>query len=250
MSRLLFAHATGFSSGVWDPVVAEVGGDPVVLDFPGHGGTAEPEKPFTWWVFGEYVGGAAEPGWIGVGHSMGGAALLMAELLEPGKLAALVLIEPIVFPRADVEFIEAMADQAERRRSQWPDRDTARAHLSAKPVFDRWDAKAMDGYLRTGLVDADDGGVRLACRPRFEAAVYRESYSHGVWERLGEVGCPVLVLAGSESNTFPPGHAELLAERIPRARGETVADTGHFLPMERPQVVVEAIARIRDQIAE
>ena len=249
MSRLLFAHATGFSSGVWDPVVAEVGAAQV-LDLPGHGATPEPGRPFTWWTFGHYLLAEAAPGSIGVGHSMGGAALLMAEATDPGRFSALVLVEPIVFAEGDQAMVEAMAAQAERRRSHWPDRETARAHLAAKPVFSRWHPAAMDGYLRTGLGDDPAGGVRLRCRPRFEAEVYRLSHSHRMWDRLGEVHCPVLVLAGTESDTYRPEDAARLAGRLPGGRFRLAEGTGHFLPMERPELVVAAIEEVAAHSAE
>lgn len=176
---------------------------------------------------------------------MGGTAIVMAELEDPGRFAAMVLVEPVIFETDNPALVEPLVEAALRRTRWFPDRRSARAHFASKAVFSRWDAASLDGYVGDGLVDVDDGVV-LACSPEFEAEVYRHYHRHDVWDRLAEVECPVLVLAGEFSDTYPPDLARRLAVRFPRAGWEVVADSGHFLPMERPQLVaarVKALVR-------
>lgn len=241
-ARVVFAHATGFCAGVWDPVADAL--DEVEVsagNLSGHGGRPEPAGPLSWWRFGEDAADMTRPGDLGVGHSMGGAALLMAEVLHPGRFTALVLVEPIVFEHGDQELVESMARRAERRTAVFGSRAEAEERIGSKDVFGRWHPGAMAGYLRDGFLDRPDGSVELACRPAFEADVYRCSHRHGMWDRLAEVTCPVLVVAGSDSDTYPPGQAESLAGRIPGAEAEWVDGTGHFLPMERPEIVAQRV---------
>jgi pimeloyl-ACP methyl ester carboxylesterase len=67
---------------------------------------------------------------------------------------------------------------------------------------------------------------------------------------LGEVHCPVLVLAGTESDTYRPEDAARLAGRLPGGRFRLAEGTGHFLPMERPELVVAAIEEVAAHSAE
>lgn len=212
----------------------------VAWDFRGHGGSDRPPVPIDWWGFGRDVLAVAETvpvPRIGVGHSAGGAALAMAEIERPGTFAALVLVEPILFPPPYGRMEDhPRALGADRRRDSFPSREALREHFADKEVFAGWDRRAFDGYLAGGFRE-EDGQVRLACPAHVEAEVYRTAGTHGAWERLGEVGVPVLILGGKESDSHPPSFPERLAGRFPRAAWEVVPGAGHLLPMERPDVV-------------
>ncbi|MFO7858358.1 MAG: alpha/beta fold hydrolase [Ectothiorhodospiraceae bacterium] len=55
-------------------------------------------------------------------------------------------------------------------------------------------------------------------------------------EPAAETGTvPCLVLHGSDDRVWPPDNARALAETIPGARLEWIADAGHMLPMEKPR---------------
>jgi pimeloyl-ACP methyl ester carboxylesterase len=181
---------------------------------------------------------------LGVGHSSGGAALAMAEVLAPGTFAALVLIEPVIFPppfRRDPG--SEMAEAARRRKRGFASPAEARANYLGRGPFARWTETAVDLYVAHGMRAEGDSWV-LKCEPEVEAEFYASGNAHGVWERLEEVGCPVLIVAGDES---PDHWTELTRAQVasfPRARLVTVPGTDHFVPMERPDVVAAAIARV------
>ena len=246
--RLLLCHATGFCKDVWSPFVDElaaIAGPSLVceaLNFSGHGGRAAPDAPLTSWdPFRDDVLEAAgsETGLIGVGHSMGGAALVAAELARPGTFAKLVLFEPIIFPPAAAGAGEMLASMAERRRSEWPSAADARKHLEGRGAFKAWERRALDAYLAGGLV-AGPSAVTLACVPKFEGSIYR-SRARGLWERLGELGCEVIIASGANSRHADgvPGLEttaalyEAMAKEA-RARVSVLPDVGHFAPMEAP----------------
>jgi len=54
--------------------------------------------------------------------------------------------------------------------------------------------------------------------------------------RLSEITCPTLVIAGDRDTTVPRRAVRLLAERIPGARFELVADSGHATPIDQPEI--------------
>lgn len=249
-----FAHATGFCGGVWRPVVASLPGgvETLVWDFPCHGSAPKLDHPIDWWDMGSYalaqVAGAGAP-LIGVGHSMGGAVMLMAEIRSPGTFAALLLIEPIVYPPPFGEYEGPQTLLAKKRRNQFTSRDEARANFVEKLPFSAWHPAALDGYVDCGLIETP-AGTELACRPQDEVAIYKAATRHGVWDLLGRVDSPVTILAGASSETHNLDFVRHLASQIPDCDYEIVPGTGHFLPMEMPEVVVEQIGRIEARLTE
>jgi pimeloyl-ACP methyl ester carboxylesterase len=175
---------------------------------------------------------------------MGGAALAMAEVLQPGTFAALLLIEPVILPPPYRAHQHPLADLALKRRRSFPTREEAAANFSAKPPFASWHPEALSGYLEEGLHPRGEELV-LACSPEDEAAIYRAASAHGVWDRLPEIEPPSLVLASDDRSDQPPGGlARPIASRMPRAGFEVVTGVSHFLPMERPDLVAKRVERL------
>ena len=248
LATVAFAHATGFCGGVWSPVVAGLteGFESLAWDFPCHGSAPKWEHPIDWWDLGEWTldqVAQAGPPRIGVGHSMGGAALVMAELKAPGTFSALLLIEPIIFPPPFERQEGPLSARALKRRDRFESREEAKENFVAKAPFSTWDRAAFEGYLECGLIDTAEG-TELACRPLDEAELYQGATGHGAWALLGNLEIPVTILAGGTSETHPLDFVRLLASRIPNSDYEIVPGTGHFLPMEMPELVADRIEKL------
>lgn len=244
-----FAHATSFCGAVWRPVIESLGSvDTVTWDFAGHGSGPRLEPPFEWSIFGEQVLAETEPGGVGVGHSMGAAALVMAQLTDPRRFRFLVLIEPVVFPAPYARLErDQMAAVALKRKRSFGSRAEALENFASRPTFAGWDRRALEGYVEGGLVEVADG-VALACAPEVEAEIYRSSRAHETWEQLDHVEIPVLIMAGAESDTIPPDLARAQAARFRSAGVEIVPGVGHFLPMERPELVADRVRRVLEAV--
>lgn len=244
-----FSHATSFCAAVWNPIRSRLSDfETIAWDHPGHGKGRPLHPPIEWRVFGEHVLEVTEPGGIGVGHSMGAAALTMAQAGDPTRFRALILIEPIVFPGPYArEGREAMAMAAQRRKPTFVSREAARENFRGRGVFAHWDDDAFEGYIECGLTG--DGEVRLACSPEVEADIYRSWRDHDTWDKLGSIDIPVLVMAGETSDTITPEFAREQAAQFPRAGVEVVPGTGHFLPMEKPDLVAERVRRLVEVIS-
>lgn len=241
---VLAVHATGFCKEVWEPVAAALAAVEVrvvAIDQRGHGGSSLPGPVGDWWGLGRDAAVAARelgPFAVGLGHSSGATAATMADLLEPGLLPKLVVVEPVVFPRG-TGYDPSLADQARERRSSFDSMDEARRHFAGRGIFARWQKAALDGYIAGGLRARGDGW-ELTCRPEIEAQFYELGISHGVWERLDEVAVPVRLLIGEES-TFHVGTFAVDQAAAYGAELTMVAGADHFLPMQRPEVVVTAV---------
>ena len=247
---LCLSHANGFSKELWGPLIAELRGrgetvPALAWDFPSHGESPQAPHPLDWWAFGAAAGAAAAiaPGpRIGVGHSMGSAALVMAQIEEPSLFERLILVEPIVFPgpyrRLEPEHV--MARAARRRRRDFSSPAEALESFASKTVFAGWTPEALEAYVDGGLRREGEGWT-LACDPEDEAELYQTAGTHGVYERLSEVTVPVVVVAGEHSTTHTPEYTHHLAARFARGRDVVVPNTTHFVPMEAPGLLAEII---------
>lgn len=249
---LLLAHATGFHGYVWEPFAAALRRFRAFApDLRGHGdSTAPSDGQFDWEGFADDVLAVVDhlglAGTAAVGHSKGGAALLLAEQRRPGTFRALYLYEPVVIPPSEAVLnsgANPLAEGALRRRAEFPSRDAAYENFASKPPFSALDPRALRAYVVHGFEDVPDGGVRLKCEPEHESQVYRMGARHRAFEALSRVQCPVTVARGAEAPFGPAAFAAAIVERLPDGRLETFDHLGHFGPLEQPGELAAAVER-------
>src|SRR5215208_2473762 len=163
---LLLCHATGFHGLVWGPFAARLAQRFRVwsLDFRGHGDASPPPAgPVDWLGFGDdvlaVVGDLELAHPFGFGHSMGGAALLLAEAARPGTFGALACFEPIVFPPESRPGSGDLPGGARRRRAVFASKEEAFANFASKPPLSAFVPDALRAYVDHGLADRPQGGV-------------------------------------------------------------------------------------------
>jgi pimeloyl-ACP methyl ester carboxylesterase len=180
-------------------------------------------------------------GWRGVGHSMGGAVLLLAEQRVPGTFLDLCCYEPVVIPPAPPTdgfgAPIAMSELALKRRARFASRREAFENFAAKPPMNRFDPAALDAYVTFGLVDDPEGGVTLACTREDEASVYEGASRSHAWDHLAEVRPPVTLLGGEDPRDPVSRFVEDAARRLPRGSAIRMEGLSHFGPFEDPLAV-------------
>ncbi len=257
---LLLVHATGFCAAVLEPLAQGLTGAFRCwgLDLRGHGHSDRPaDGNFAWSGFALDVLaaidhlGLRQP--FAVGHSCGGASVLLAEEASPGTFAGLYCFEPVVFPIDDpgggAPMDNPLALGARKRRETFPSRADALANFSAKPPFSVLDPAVLAAYVEGGfeLVPAEDGGdgqlVRLCCRREDESAVFAQSFSHDAFANLGSIECPVVLACGEQTDVLGLPFLEQDAARLVRPAIEVFGGMGHFGPMERPGEVAGSVRR-------
>ena len=185
---------------------------------------------FSTWTFDERVAeilAAAAPGAALVGYSMGGRLALHAALREPAPLGALVLVGVSAG-------IEDPGERAERRRedeslAEWMER------RAIEDVVARWEAIPPLRTQSPELRERQRPG-RLSHDPQLLAKLLRSAGQGAltpVWDRLGELRCPVLLTAGEHDARYRAA-ARRMAEAIPDARIALVRDAGHAPQLEAP----------------
>jgi pimeloyl-ACP methyl ester carboxylesterase len=249
---LLLAHATGFHAHVFVPLAARLAErfHCFAFDERGHGETTVPDGlDYDWHGFADDARAVARgleldrP--FALGHSAGGAALLLAEAADPGRFRALYCYEPVVMPvdpplgRQE----NVLSEGARRRRAVFASRDEAYGNYAAKPPFAALAPEALRAYVDFGFADQPDGTVRLRCHPEVEAEIYRMGSAHDGFSRLVDVRCPVAVVCGERTDAFTPPLIARQAEALPHGRAEALPGLGHFGPLEDPGAVAESVLR-------
>jgi pimeloyl-ACP methyl ester carboxylesterase len=253
----LLVHANGFHGRVFAPLAARLtcAGRRFAPDLRGHGDSDTPAAldALGWEDFADdvlaVVDALAIDRLLGIGHSLGGAALLLAEHRRPGTFAALFVYEPVVFPPDDepAELLpdadNPMVQGALRRKDLFASYQDAYDNFASKPPLDVLDPDALREYVQHGFAPNPDGTVSLKCRGETEAQIYRTGRDHRAFERLAGVGCPVTVACGAAEPFGPSTIAPVVAARLPHGRLERFDELGHFGPLERPAVLAAAIDR-------
>lgn len=254
-SPVLLSHATGFHAHCWEPMAQILSANHHVMGFDHRGyGDAETVDPATieWQQYGNDALAAArhlsaqhdgQP-IIGVGHSMGGASLLMAALQEPTLFTALFVFEPIVFPPApenEDRPSSPLAGGARKRRSTFPTFEAALENFTAKPPMDSFHPVAREAYVRHGFKPNANGEVELKCLPEHEARTYETGGTHSTWGDLANISTRVWVLSGAPAPFQPSSFAVKVAENIPSSTYVQFDEMGHFGPLEHPAHIASLV---------
>jgi pimeloyl-ACP methyl ester carboxylesterase len=244
---VLFIHATGFCKEVWRPVVSSLldirpGTRTLSLDLRGHGDSPKEAPPYRWEMMAEdliFTMGE-RTGLVGVGHSCGGAIVARAAALAPDLFSSIVLIEPIIFPSPYARAEIPLAAVAQRRRNRFVSRDAAYERFSSGPMA-TWTPDALAAYVDFGFTD-DGDGIAIKCEPEVEADVFREGGNHDTWDLVPDISIPVTIVSGERSDTHTQPFLDALHRQFDDPRMIVVPETGHFLPMERPDAIAALVA--------
>jgi pimeloyl-ACP methyl ester carboxylesterase len=134
-----------------------------------------------------------------------------------------------------------LAVKALRRTNHWTDRDEAMAYLLSRSLFQHWDEEMLNLYLNHGMTEAENGGLRLACSPQREAALFMGGRQFDPWPLLPGIACPVLLVEGEKSDTASFVDFGRISSLIPGCKRLRVKDAGHLVPMEKPREVTRLI---------
>lgn len=255
---VLISHATGFHAHCYLPVAAALADRHCSfgIDHRGHGATPRPDGwSVDWNDFGIDTGLAAttlapDGGLIGVGHSMGGAALLMAAVAHPTTFSELVLFEPVVPVPDETGTARSAAEIAElpivrgarRRRDRFESIDDAVANYASKPPLSLMTPEALRLYVEHGFRPTDDGDqIELRCSPEYEAEVFVGSHDNRLWDSLSAIEIPVTVVVGEVDDGSPARWAETIAARLPRGSLVSLPHQTHFGPFSHPEEFAELV---------
>lgn len=192
----------------------------------------------------EYLGFES---WSVLGHSFGGHVALEYALRHPDRVSRLVLVDTAAdarWARDNAPDLLARrgfaADEVQLVRRWFHGEFTPREYL---PIM--WRISSAYGGtagLRGVARELAAGGWRSRIRPEALIQAGRDLMpGWSVVDRLGEIGVPTLVLAGSEDFVCPPDCQQELAEGISGSRLVIVDGAGHDPQDEQPGRVLPLV---------
>jgi 3-oxoadipate enol-lactonase len=200
---VVFSHGLLMDQSMFDRQVAALAPDYRVItwDERGHGGTTAP-GPFSYWDSAKDALGLLDHLGLGravlAGMSQGGFLSLRAALLAPERVQALVLIDT----QAGLED-PANAEAYEQLHQIWLDQGPAPVQEVVSSIIlgpGQWD----DWYAKWDATE----------REQFSLAFHTLNERDDITGRLGEIGCPALVIHGTADAAIPMEQAEQLRDGL------------------------------------
>jgi pimeloyl-ACP methyl ester carboxylesterase len=191
---------------------------------------------------------------IGVGHSFGAVATLLAAVREPSRFRALCFLDPTILPPAVTDDLRRQRERGEmsfrplvqgalKRRSAFATEAEAFAYWREKSLFADWSDDAVGRYTRSMLRPTrDGGGFTLAWSAAWEAWYYMSFHAES-WAAFDALdpAIPLLVVRGERSDTFfAEAEAEMRVKR-PGADLRVISGRGHLFPQAAPQETAREI---------
>lgn len=233
--HVVFAHGFTQTAQSWSTIQSGLTSrrpeiSTLAVDLPGHGDAADLRCNL--WQASDMLAAAGGPGTY-VGYSMGGRIALHTALRHPQRVERLVLIGATA----------GIDDDDERTARRVDDQGLAdrivRSSIAA--FIDEW----LDDPLFDGLEEAaamrDDRLRNTTAGLASSLRLCGTGVQDPLWSRLGEIGCPTLLLVGERDDKFR-GLGEELAAGIPDSVVTIVAGAGHSVHLEQPDATIDAIA--------
>ena len=258
---LVLLHGFGNEAHIWDdfvPVVAPYYRT-LAFDLRGHGDSGhDPEERYDYeFHVRDLEAVTAELGidrFVLIGHSLGGRVAALFAGAHPERLAGLVLVDS--GPELDARGTTRIVLDVQKENSASGsggfesvaeyERLLSLAYPAARP-------EVLGRMARHGLRQRDDGRYVRKADPAFHGAratisaaemtEREERVTRELWEALGRVECPALVVRGAASDVLSADVADRMVEDSLRdGKLAVVGRASHSVMTDNPEGFAEAVA--------
>jgi pimeloyl-ACP methyl ester carboxylesterase len=254
---LVFLHGFGNEAHVWDDFAPTVAAyyRTLAMDLRGHGDSdRDPERRYEYESLVRDL--EAATGELGierlvlVGHSLGGRVAMLFAGRHPERMAGLVIVDagPELDPRGATRIrlgVQRQADVTFPSVAEY-ERTLALAYPAATPAM-------LSRLARHGLRPREEGGFERKTDAAFhmarvgtdaaELAERERRATRQLWDALGRVRCPTLVVRGAASDILSPECADrMVDEALADGRLAVVPRASHSVMIDNPEGFAQAVA--------
>jgi len=245
---LHFAHANGYPPGCYHRFLEQLTGQFHIIAIHHRPMWGPPPRNGLWnWhgIADDMIRFLDEQGHkqiVGVGHSLGAAATVIAAAKRPDLFKKLLLLEPIVLPEM-MDYMRyipwflrkqiPVVKMALGRRDQWETSQQAFQHYRTKQVFRGFSDDVLQDFVKHATHETPEGKITLTYSKQWEAFIY--SCATSIWKSLQKLELPILAIRGARSEYLTKETWSKWQKLQPQIHFEEIQRTGHLLPMEIPQ---------------
>lgn len=231
---VVFLHAMAGSATAWKPQMLALGDNRrcIAWDMPGFGDADDPAGDATMddivGLLAEFVRddlGLERADFVGL--SVGGMILQHFAHAHPALAQSITILDssPRFGHGGDMkphEFVAPVLDQLE---------------TDSVAGFSQAMVRAITGPRCSGPALNEAIAAMSRARKSGLALTARLIGDHDALEKLGDINCPVLVMAGADDAETPPAYAHAIASLVPGAQVTIIPDAGHIVNLENPAAV-------------
>ena len=262
--RLVMLNANGFNGFSYKTILEPLGVHTIALDMRGHGMSELPTDVAAlknWHIFrddvveffGRYIKGPV----VLAGHSYGAVTAMLSMPQIKDKVSGYVGFDPVLIPgvfrainrlpggRAYMKARLPIARNAGRRRSKFESLETAFERYKNRGAFRGFTDEALRDYLTGGLI-ADGEGMKLACDPLWEQAIF-VAQGHNVFKAIPHLprNNSHVTFAGKYGAVSFKSGRNAIAKIIGAENVVFDKNRAHMFPMHDPNY---ATGRLRDAL--
>lgn len=170
-----------------------------------------------------------------IGRSMGGAIAQHMALIEPERFQSLVLLAS--FAKLDPIGTRVLTNMREvlEWRGSWADHANHSVQNFVSPTFFNENPETIAEIL--SLIGGET---------RMQACYVRQNHAcleHDTLDRLGEIECATLIMAGGRDPICSQTATRWMEERLPNAETLIFEDSAHFFLIEEPERFMSAVGK-------
>ncbi len=237
---LVLLHGLCGNAHYWDFFAERMNNDYhiLALDQRGHGDSDHAENYGPRYYVTDLEEFAAKLGLDKIhlaGHSMGGINGIIYAARHPELVSALVIVD--IGPEISKEGIERM----ERDRDSEP--DAFGSEEEAITYMKRMEPRQAEDFIRHQVKYALKRDTKAGWTFKYDKALRGVGLRspEWLWEYVGQVICPSLLVHGTESDMLSADVARTMVEKLSRGSIVDIEHAGHSVPGDNPQAFESAV---------